>query len=294
MFSAGLHRYTVFFALCTFALVLAGASIVSRDGRAATAASRAGSGLTDLHQVLGAACGIVAVILMTWLQRTNEPNWLKLLTLLTLALIGLQGAAGMIGLTGMAPGLVAIPHAVMAHVCFALAALVAVFTSRSWKERRERIPDGGFPSLRSMAVLTPAVVVLQIGLGAAYRHQAIGLVPHVSWAFAAAIVAMMGATFVLVQEQKHSAMRTAAIWLLVLTLLQILAGVAAYFTRAALADNPGLMNWMMASTVAHVGIGSLVLAASAILGAYILRNVVTASSNSPAAGQQLAGSGRSR
>lgn len=293
MYAAGLHRYTVLVAACTFLLVLAGAAVVSREGQMAAVAAKGASGLTDLHQLLGAVCGLLAVILMTWLQKTNEPNWLKMLALLSLVLIGALGAAGMLGFTGAVSGLIAIPHALMAHLYFSLTVLMAVFTSRTWKQPPARIPDGGFPSLRSMAWVTPLVILVQIGLGAAYRHKAMGLVPHVSWAFAAAVVAMMGATFVLVHDRKHSAMRSAAVWLLSLTLVQILVGVAAYFTRAGLEDNPGLRNWMMTSTVAHAGLGSAVLAASLVVGALTLKNVVTSQNSAQASGHQLAGSGRS-
>lgn len=293
MFAAGLHRYTVLVSACTFLLVLAGAAVVSSEGQMAAVAAKAPSGLTDLHQLMGAVCGVLAVFLMTWLQRAHEPNWLKMMALFLLVLIGVEGAAGMLGFTGAVTGLVAIPHALMAHVYFSLTVLVAVFTSRTWKESPARIPDVGFPSLRSMAWITPLVILVQIALGAAYRHKAMGLVPHVSWAFAAAVVAMMGATFVLVHDQKQKAMRRAAVWLLSLTLVQILVGVAAYFTRAGLEENPGLRDWMMAATVAHAGLGSAVLAASLTVGAFTLKHVVPSRGGTEASGHQLAGSGRS-
>jgi heme A synthase len=293
-FAAGLHRYAIAVAVCTFTLVLAGAAMVSKEGRMEAAAAAGPSALSDLHHLLGALCGLLALILMTWLQRTNEPNWLKRLALGVLVLIGAQGAIGILGFTGMVSGAVSIPHAVLAHVLFSLTALMAVLTSQSWKEPPARIPDGGSPSLRSLAWVAPLAVLVQIGLGAAYRHKALGLVPHVAWAFAAAVVVMAAATFVLVHDRKHVGMCRSAVFLLLLAPTQILAGVAAYFTRARFEENPETWMWMMAGTVAHTGLGALVLASSVILSALTLRHIEAPEEGVRAPGSARAGNGRGR
>jgi heme A synthase len=154
---------------------------------------------------------------------------------------------------------------------------IAVFTSRNWQQGPDPVEDYGWPSLRSLAVLTPVLILVQIGLGAGFRHRAFGLMPHVIGAMLVPLVILLTAIFVLNQFPKHRALRHAAVGLLTITLVQIFLGIAAYVARLNAAEYPLAM---VLTTVAHVATGGLTLAASVVLAIQIRRNVHARASES--------------
>jgi heme A synthase len=166
--------------------------------------------------------------------------------------------------------------AIAFHLLFAVMMVATVRTSRAWAGPALPFPDGGFPSLRALAWITPAAVLLQIALGAAYRNELLGLIPHVSWAFLTAILALVLALFVLTQEARHAPLRLWAIILLCATGAQVLLGVLAFVARL----NPGSAGPFTGAIHAHVGTGTLVLGVSAAMSAWILRDAVPASASS--------------
>jgi heme A synthase len=137
------------------------------------------------------------------------------------------------------------------------------------------VEDYGWPSLRFLAVLTPVLVLVQIGLGAGFRHRAFGLLPHVIGAMIVPLVILLVGAFALHQFPKHRALRPAAVGLLAITGVQIFLGIIAYVARLNAADYPLAM---VLTTVAHVATGGLTLAASVVLAIQIRRNVRVAAS----------------
>jgi heme A synthase len=118
--------------------------------------------------------------------------------------------------------------------------------------------------------MTPVLVLTQIALGAAFRHRAIGVLPHVLFSFVVTIAVLFTATFVMHQFPDHHALSAAAKTVLGVTCLQIMLGVAAYYTRLQAATEPLAM---VLTTVAHVATGGLTMASCVILSIQILRNV---------------------
>jgi heme A synthase len=157
----------------------------------------------------------------------------------------------------------------LAHMLFAGLALAAWRTSPAVSAKAV-VADSGWPSLRSMAVAAPAVVVLQVALGAAYRHKVMGAIPHVVWAFVAAIVVMMVAVSVMTHAQALAGMKRTCVWLLRLIGIQVVLGVAALVARMMGAE-AGLA--IRAALMTHAGTGALVLALTVVLSAQILRHV---------------------
>lgn len=154
------------------------------------------------------------------------------------------------------------------HLQFGALVLMAVVTSRGWRGEVERFKDGGWPSLRALAVVAPLSVAAQIGLGAAYRYKVMGMIPHVLWAFVAAIVVMMYGSFVLTQTGVGKGLKIVAGALMGLTGLQVVLGVAALIAKVA---ETGRMAWMEVATAAHLVTGALVLALTLVVSAYVLR-----------------------
>jgi cytochrome c oxidase assembly protein subunit 15 len=168
------------------------------------------------------------------------------------------------------PKPVSIAHACTAQLFFSLTCAMALFTSPSWLRGAETVEDQGWPSLRSLAIAAPVLVLLQIALGAAFRHKALGLMPHVIGAILIGAAVMMIAVFVLTQFPKHESLRKAATAVLVVTGVQIMMGIAAYMARLNESTNH---NWMIASTVIHVALGGLTLATTVLQMLEVLHHV---------------------
>ena len=69
------------------------------------------------------------------------------------------------------PQLSGILHALLAQIFFGCIVAIAVVTSASWKRGPEPIEDTWRPSLRSLAMAVPAIILLQTTLGACYRYR---------------------------------------------------------------------------------------------------------------------------
>lgn len=246
---AGLHRFAVALAICTLILVIAGASVVGhRDTNNQT-----------VHRAAGAVVGLLMLCVAAGAMRASGA--LKRLALTSLAALIAQGAIGAWSLRVELPKAVLIGHACLAHLFFAATVAIAILTSPGWRQTPSRIEDGGWPSLRTLSVITPAAVLLQIALGAAYRQQAFGVMAHMIWAMGVTLFVMMTSIFALTQCGGVPRLKRTAVWVLSLTLAQLVLGGVAYFVRPV--------------ALAHVGIGACVLAACVALALEIFRSVVT-------------------
>jgi len=181
------------------------------------------------------------------------------------------------------PPPVSIAHACLAQLFFSVTVAIAVFTSRKWQEGPEPVEDYGWPSLRSLAIVTPILILLQIALGAGFRHRAFGLLPHVVGAMIVPLVILLVGVFALHQFPKHRSLRPAAVALLSITGVQVFLGVIAYIARINAAEYPLAM---VLTTVTHVATGGLTLAASVVLAIQIRRNVRVRASEATETHQQ--------
>jgi cytochrome c oxidase assembly protein subunit 15 len=190
-----------------------------------------------------------------------------------LAAVVVQGVLGGLTVLFLLPKPISITHACLAQLFFTLTVAIAVFTSPTWKRGPELVEDHGSPSLRTMAVLTAAAVLGQILLGAVYRHEAAGLLPHVIAAFVVLGLALVTAMFALQQFPQHTQLRPAAIALLGVTMVQILLGIAAYLSRIYTSDSVQPLPVMVFFTVLHVAGGGLTMAASGVFAIEVVRHV---------------------
>lgn len=210
---------------------------------------------SQLHAWMGALALLTAAVL-AWQSRTRAA--------LSALLFAAAGGLRMLETGSMAA--VQVAHALLAQGLLSSALLAALESAPGWPDAAP-IEDGGWPRLRHLAWLTPAVTLLQIALGAAFRHNLTGLVPHVSWAFATAICVMMAGTFVLTQPDSGRLLRRISMWLLILTGTQVLLGVAAYVARI----DPSFHALALAPA-AHVATGSLVMALACAWAAVVWRD----------------------
>jgi cytochrome c oxidase assembly protein subunit 15 len=267
--------------VCTLFLVVAGASVTSKEAGLSVPdwplsygqvmpEMTGGVFFEHGHRMVATAVGFMTIILAVWLALAETRKWMKTLGMVALGAVIVQGLLGGLTVKLMLPPAVSIAHACLAQLFFSTTVAIALFTSKNWLQGPEIVEDHGWPSLRSLAVLTPVLVLAQIALGAAFRHRAIGVLPHVLFSMVVTLMVLFTSTFVMHQFPNHPALSTAAKALLGVTFLQVALGIAAYYTRMQAAERPLAM---VLTTVAHVATGGLTLAASVILSIQILRNV---------------------
>jgi cytochrome c oxidase assembly protein subunit 15 len=276
-----LHRYAILLSVCTLFLVVAGASVTSKEAGLSVPdwplsygqvmpEMTGGVFFEHGHRMVATAVGFMTIVLAVWLARVETRRWMKILGFAALGGVIFQGLLGGLTVKLLLPPAVSVSHACLAQLFFSTTVVIAVFTSKNWLSGPEIVEDHGWPSLRSLAIVTPVMVLAQIALGAAFRHRAIGVLPHVLFSMVVTLAVLLIATFVMHQFPEHRALSTAAKALLGVTFLQVMLGVAAYYTRLQAAQQPLAM---VLTTVAHVATGGLTMASSVILSIQILRNV---------------------
>ncbi|MFQ5694897.1 MAG: heme A synthase [Terriglobia bacterium] len=274
--STALHRFAVFTAGCTFLLVLAGALVTSNDAGLAVPdwPLSYGSLMPPMvggifyehgHRLVATSVGLLTIVLAVWLALREPRRWVRRLGWLALGAVVLQGLLGGLTVLFLLPRPVSIAHASLAQVFFCLTVALAVFTSRSWQAETSPVEDTGSPSLRQLSTAATGAIFLQLVLGAAYRHSAIGILPHLA---GAALVAYLGLSVFRRTRNLPAAagaLNRPARLLVWLVLAQLGLGVAAYLARLAAANAPQPLPLMVALTVGHVAAGALILATSAVL-----------------------------
>ena len=137
------------------------------------------------HRLIASVVGILIVALAVWLWRAEPRRWVRTLGYIALAAVITQGILGGITVLWFLPDPVSIAHASLAEIVFCLTVTIALVTSPGWKRAYGR--GGGTPddrSLQRVAIVTTAIVYLQIVLGATMRHTGAGLaIPDFPFAF---------------------------------------------------------------------------------------------------------------
>jgi cytochrome c oxidase assembly protein subunit 15 len=170
----------------------------------------------------------------------------------------------------LTPPPVSILHTCLAQLFFSLTVAIAVFTSRSWHAGPAIADDHGWPKLRPLAAIAPALVLAQIALGAAFRQHALSVMPHVIGATVVGVAILLVGILTLHQFGEHAALRRAALAMLGVTFLQVMLGMSAYVARMHADRRPGEM---VVTTVVHLAVGALTLASSIVLAIQVRRNV---------------------
>jgi heme A synthase len=215
------------------------------------------------HRVMAAVVSMLTFILATWLV-TSEPRRLaRRLGWTALGLVLAQAVLGGIRVLAGHPALFATAHAVLAQIFFILIVGLSLYLSPWWQRASQQHKDSS--SVRSLAIWTTLAILAQLILGAAFRHGAFGIMPHL---FGAVIVTLMVTWTGYTIKKQFPGIRDLQRGVTLLRAMlgiQVLLGGAAWWTVIAAADavQPTLL--YVALTVAHVLGGALTLAASVLL-----------------------------
>jgi hypothetical protein len=252
-----LHRFAILVAICALLLVVSGAVVTTEKTEASDYTP-----MQPLHQIVAVAVCVLALGLAVWLMIARS-FWIAGMILVTAGITGGLGSAPPSPNGGTL-------HATLAQIFFAVCWAAVVVTSKGWAERKEPVPDSGWPSLRSLAVVMPVLVLIQVGMGAAFRHKAMEVMPHLVGAMVVALLILCNCLFVTQPYPKHPTLRPAANLLLAITCIQVFLGIAVF---TVLLVNTASATVLLASTAAHVSVGAMTLAATLGLSLLIRRTV---------------------
>ena len=266
--SPWLHRYAIFVALCALIAIVLGAIVTSLERPiAANAAASINPAFDFWHHMAGG----VTVVLMLGLAigLRAQFGWIGLAAGI------LDGVLGARAITNALPQLSGILHALIAQIFFGCIVAISVMTSESWKRGPVPIDDTWRPSLRSLAVAVPAVILLQTTLGASYRYHSLSVLWHILDAMIVLLLSLIVAVFLVRQFPEHPTLRPAAIALGVITAIQVMLG---FTTFMMLILFPETSLAVVITSVLHVTTGALTFGAGlslAILIRYNIRDVTS-------------------
>jgi cytochrome c oxidase assembly protein subunit 15 len=246
------------------------------------------------HRLIASAVGLLTVLWTILVFRSGVRRWFKALAAAALLLVVVQGVLGGLTVKFLLPTPISVAHACLAQTFFCLTLLIALFTSRGWREpavtpalpRREReraVRAGEGTSLLRLSIAAFLAAYVQLLLGAWMRHSGAGLaipdfptafggvVPghwdkqiaihftHRVWALVVAAVVISAAVAAL--RKGFEASRRSARFILALLPVQLLLGGLAIWSRRA-----------VPVTVAHVAVGALLLGGTAWMAAEIWKS----------------------
>jgi heme A synthase len=218
----------------------------------------------------------LAIALSTWL--VEQRRWMRWLAVGAFCTIIAQAILGGLTVLLFQPPAVSTAHATVAQTFFCIAVAIALFTGRRWIEEQPQVEfDSRRPRLITLTLLSIFVLYVQLVLGGMFRHHGMSWWPHVLNAAVVSFVLAWTAIRAISAYAHIEAVRRPAIIMISLLITQLCLGFTAFLTRVAWGRNtvqPELP--MVASTVAHVAVGALLLATTVVLAIQVWRRVPVA------------------
>jgi hypothetical protein len=251
------HLYAILVALCALVAIVLGAVVTSLERPIAATAALQVTPDAKAFEFLHANAGALAVVLMFGLAIRVRSQ---------LAWTGLAAGVVEVALGLSHQTFSSILHALIAQIFFGCIVAVGVMTSAAWKRGPEPIDDTWRPSLRSLALAVPAIILLQTTLGACYRYHALGVLWHILNAMIVLLLILCVAVFLIRQFPQHPTLRPASVALAVITSIQVLLG---FTTFMMLILFPETSLAVVITSVLHVTTGALTFGAGVALSILI-------------------------
>jgi len=280
----GLNRFAIFVACATFFLIIAGALVTSNDAGLATPDWPLSNGqvfpkmVGNLfwehgHRMVATTVGMLTIVLLIYILRKEKRSWVRKLGIFALLAVIAQGLLGGLTVKLMLPLAVSSAHATLAQLFFCTTVSLAVFTSRSWIQATPIGEEKGVLPLRYLCTAALVTIFLQLIIGATLRHSATWdrplpvelVLTHIGGALAVTIALGSASLAVLRRHKDEKFLTRPALIALLLLLVQLSLGIAAYVTRLKSPEDPQPLNPMISITVAHVACGALVFVSTIVL-----------------------------
>jgi cytochrome c oxidase assembly protein subunit 15 len=132
------------------------------------------------HRLIASTVGFLIMVLAFWLWRAEPRRWVRRLGSIALAAVITQGVLGGITVLWYLPDAISIAHASLAQLVFCMTVTIALVTSPGWQRGYARAASSPMPGvqderLQRLALLTTAIIYVQILVGAIMRHTDAGL-----------------------------------------------------------------------------------------------------------------------
>ena len=267
--SVGLYRFALLVEIAVLILIASGAFVTSaQEASASAAASTAASapGAT-VHFALGIGVSVLVLILAVsvWIEeRRASVRILGAVAVFAAAIDSWCGTG-----SSLSPAQ-AVVHASFVPVFFGSVAAIVMLMSPRWSLEPELVDDRGLRFLRPLAMSAPPLVLMQIVLGALYRHKITSVMWHMAGAMVVSLITLIASMVVIQQYATHKQLRGPGIHLMAVVLLQVALGVTAFTMQLLETENTVVLAVFTAS---HVLVGNMVLAASLVFAAQVRRNV---------------------
>jgi heme a synthase len=295
-YNAAQHRFTVFVAVLAFLLLIAGGLVTSNNAGLAVPDWPTSFGsiykmprmiggvkFEHGHRMVAEAVGVLTIIVAVWTWLVDKRRWMRALTIAAVLGVIFQGVLGGLTVLNFLPPAISTAHATVGQTMFCVLAAIALFTSRGWMEEPlEKIPRKESRLLIRHSWMLIGFLYLQLILGAAFRHvwtkwgppgsnrwpvhRIVFLYPHIVNALIVAGLVLFLSLRVISRSSSIPHLRRPAAGLLLLLIAQLLLGVGAYVVRVIQGvDELQPTLGLVGITVAHLGVGALILATAMIL-----------------------------
>jgi cytochrome c oxidase assembly protein subunit 15 len=230
------------------------------------------------HRMVAGTLVSLTLGIAIWTLLVEKRRWLRWLAVGAFCTVIAQATLGGLTVLFFQPPWLSTAHATVAQTFFCIAVSIALFTGRKWVEEQPRVEfDLRRPSLATLTWLSIFVLYVQLALGGMFRHHGMSWWPHVLNALLVSLVLSWTAVRAISVYSNIDAVRRPAIIMLGLLITQLCLGFTAFLTRVAWGKNavqPELP--MVASTVAHVAVGALLLATTVVLAIQVWHHVPAA------------------
>lgn len=260
-----LHRYAAVVSVFLALVIATGASVTTLAEFTATQSMGSSTGQTfpvaHIHAVSGVFGALLVLVMAVWVARSRLGWEIGASGWAAAALAGISSAAGMAD-QASASVTVAVLHACLAPLILSFTAIVAVLTVPMDTQQGQHVLIKGGGTLRTAALASPPLALVQIIFGALYRHKVIGVLLHMGGALAVSLLTLIVCVAILQQLSHGGPLKTSATVAMTVVLTQISLGIAAFVMRLLDADTGPLF---LAVAVLHVTVGSLTLVSTALL-----------------------------
>lgn len=271
-----LHRFAVLTACCTFLLIIAGALVTSNQAGLSipTWPLANGSAFPPMvggirwewsHRLVAGSVSILTLVLAAWIWFRESRLWIRVLGVCAFLLVIAQALLGRFTVKTFLDPPVSASHATLAELFFITIVSLAVFTGKWWTGDVPQLHDDESPKLRTLAIWTSVLILVQIVLGAAFRHNAFGIIPHLIGAVVVTFMVFWAVLAAATRFRKVKDLRVAARYLEILLGVQLLLGGVAYWAVESAKNAAQPTPSYVILTVAHVAVGALTFAASVYL-----------------------------
>jgi heme a synthase len=274
--SRSLFRFAVLTACFTILLLMAGALVTNNN---------AGDSVPDWplaygrlipplvggirfeysHRVLAGIVSILTLILAIWITRTDKRRLARRLGWNAVALVVAQAVLGGIRVLEGVPAVSATAHATLAQIFFLTLVGLTFYLSPWWRSEQPELEDTGSPRAATLGLWTTIALVAQVVLGAAFRHGAFGIMPHLIGAGVVTVMVVWAGRVVKKRFREVRALRLGVILLHSTFGWQLLLGGAAWWAMTSAMAQIQPTGLFVFFTVAHVLGGALTVAASTLL-----------------------------